>query len=386
MPATYYGGAAENPYRLCLGVARLGCEVRVLTTDANGPRRTVPIEHGRDVLFAAGFEVLYAHRIMRGSAAPGLLTRLVPEVRRADVVHLTGFDPPTALPTLAACRILGRPLVWSPRGALQRWRGGSVRFAPRVIPLLGRWLAPRRIAIHAVTPEEFAVCAARMPAGAAITIPNGVRIPAEPRHEPGDGRLRIGFAGRIEPRKALENLIDAGAILRDAGLEFSLAIVGEGEKRYLRALRKRIARRGLDEAIAIAGALHGAARRRFFERIDLFVLPSHLENFGTATTEALARGVPVIAGRGTPWRRLDERGCGFWVDNDPAVLADAIRRIATMPLAAMGARGRAWMREEFDWAAASRQMRNLYTALIHGVPLPSPALDASGAAASAAAD
>ncbi len=370
MPAEYYGDAAENAYRLCLGVARVGCEVRVLTTDADGPCRTAAVEHGREILVAAGFRVRYAHRLPYVTVTPGLRLRVLLETRKADVVHLTGCNPAIAMPTLAACAVFHKPIVWSLRGALQRWRGGGWKIGPGVTATIGRRLAPRRIALHAVSEEERAACAARMPGVAVAMIPNGVRIPPEPQHEPGDGRLRIGFAGRLEPRQALGNLLAAAALLRASGPAFSITIASVGEPRLQRDLRDRVARLGLGETVTIIDRVGGSAWRRFFEHLDLFVLPSHFENFGAAVAKALARGVPVIASRGTPWRQLDERGCGLWVDNDPASLAAAIRRMSAMPLAEMGARGREWMRREFDWSAAARRMCNLYAALSHDLPLP----------------
>lgn len=369
MPADYYGGAAENAYRLCLGVARVGCEVQVLTTDADGPRRTTAVEHGRDILVAAGFRVRYAHRLPYITVTPGLRLRLLLETRKADVVHLTGCNPTIAMPTLFACAVLRKPMVWSPRGALQRWRGARWRIGPGVTATIGLRLAPRRIALHAVSEEERAACAARMPGIAVATIPNGVRIPPEPQREPGDGRLRIGFTGRLEPRKALDNLLAAAALLRAYGPAFSITIAASGEPRSQRELHARIARLGLGETVTIIDRVSGPARRRFFEHIDLFVLPSHFENFGTTVAEALARGVPVIASRGAPWRKLEERGCGLWVDNNPEALAAAIQRMSTMPLAEMGARGREWMRREFDWSNAARRMCNLYAALSQDRPL-----------------
>lgn len=368
-PAGYYGEAVENVYRLSLGCALVGCEVRVLATDADGPRRTAPVETGKPILIAAGFEAIYAHRILSGAFAPSLPLRLVLEVHRADLVHLIGLNLATALPTLIACKIFDRPLVWSPGGALQPWHGDrSGLGGPTRLELT---LAPRRVAMHAASEGERDACAARIPSVAIATMPYGVRIPSESKREPDEGRLRIGYAGRIEPRKALENLIDATALLRDSGTRVTTTIAGEGGRRYLRLLRRRIKRLGLDDQVSlIETSLRGSARRRFFDRIDLFVLPSHQEHSAASVAEALARGVPVIASEGTPWSALGEHGCGLWVKNDPASLAGAIQRLAAMPLSELGMRGREWMRRDFDWKSSARKMCDLYAALIFQRPLP----------------
>jgi glycosyltransferase involved in cell wall biosynthesis len=80
--------------------------------------------------------------------------------------------------------------------------------------------------------------------------------------------------------------------------------------------------------------------------------------------EALARGVPVIASKGTPWRRLEEVGCGPWVSCDAESLAVAIEGIRKMPLSDMGERGREWMVREFSWPSIARQMLGVYRDLV----------------------
>jgi glycosyltransferase involved in cell wall biosynthesis len=112
------------------------------------------------------------------------------------------------------------------------------------------------------------------------------------------------------------------------------------------------------------GSLSGQAKASFFESADLLVAPSYTENFALVVAEALAHGVPVIASKGTPWRRVEEVGCGLWVDNSPESLAAAITQISRMPLREMGIRGRDWMRKEFSWDQAASRMVQLYQSML----------------------
>ena len=82
--------------------------------------------------------------------------------------------------------------------------------------------------------------------------------------------------------------------------------------------------------------------------------------------EALAHAIPVVVSRGTPWRGVLERGCGLWVDNDPAALADAIAAMRDRDLQAMGQCGRKWMELEFSWPSVATAMRGLYQRLVSG--------------------
>ena len=107
-------------------------------------------------------------------------------------------------------------------------------------------------------------------------------------------------------------------------------------------------------------------KRDIFQRTEVLVLPSHSENFGNVVAEALAYGVPVIASRGTPWSRLEEKGCGLWVSNDPKTLAAAIEDISKMPLEEMGQRGREWMQQEFSWPSIAAAMIETYREMLQG--------------------
>jgi glycosyltransferase involved in cell wall biosynthesis len=221
-PAHSYGGSPESHYRLCFNLARLGCDVRVITTNADGPHKVLDVQPGREVAVAAGFEVTYMGRIARSTVSPGMLMRLPFEVRRADVVHLTGVYSFITIPTLLACRLMGKPLVWSPRGALQRWRGSRAEGYRGTLKWLWkiacRIAAPRATTLHLTSETERAESLRLFPKFPAAVIPNAVRVPASVNHAAADGILRLGYIGRLHPRKGIENLLEACHILKDRGL------------------------------------------------------------------------------------------------------------------------------------------------------------------------
>ena len=346
MPARAYGGHAESLYRLCLNLALLGCEVRVLATNGDGPGKVLDVQTGSEVAVAAGLEVTYLGRLARHAVAPGLLLRLPFEMHRAKVVHLTGVYSFPTIPTLLACKLLRKPLVWSPRGDLLRWRGSRGRIAKRVWEIACRLAAPRTTNLHLASEEERRASLSRFPKFATTVIPNAVRLPPNVKHAAAAGTLRLGYLGRLHAKKGLDNLLDACRILKTRDLAFSLVIAGSGRPRYTRWLTRRIAKLGLNNVVRMAGHVHGAAKREFFESIGLLVMPSHGENFASAVAEALAYAVPVVASRGTPWSRWVEHGCGLWIDNTPESLADAIGQMRTMPL------------EQMDNAAANGWLPN----------------------------
>ncbi len=111
----------------------------------------------------------------------------------------------------------------------------------------------------------------------------------------------------------------------------------------------------------------GAEKNQLFEEADLFILPSHSENFGVAVAEALSFGVPAIVTKGAPWSGLISRDAGWHVDNDVGAIAQAMKSAFGMPkekLREMGWNGRTWMKEEFSWEKIAEMMMATYSWLI----------------------
>ena len=230
-PAHYYGGPIQSTYDLCRYLPRYGCEVRVLTTNANGPS-VLDVGNDREIEVAAGVHVRYARRWMREAVSPRMLALMPAAVGWADVVHLTATYSFSTIPGLLAARLGGKPLVWSPRGALQRWPGTTRSTAKAVWERVCAAAAPSRMVLHVTSPEEAEQSQQRIPGIPARVIPNGVEPPKNPpAHIPREsiqGALRLAFLGRIAAIKGLDNLVEACRLI-DPALNWTLRIAGTGE-------------------------------------------------------------------------------------------------------------------------------------------------------------
>jgi glycosyltransferase involved in cell wall biosynthesis len=359
-PSKAYGGTIRSGYGLCCGLAHLGCDVRVLTTDTDGIGRTLDVASDREVRINR-LRVRYCRKRLRHSVSPAMLRALPFYIRWADIVHLTAVYSFPTFPTLFFCRLFNKPLVWSPRGALQRWKGSSrVFYKWAWESMCQKLLARNSLVLHVTSQAEAEQSLKRFPRVRAVVIRNGVEVPENLMRSASNGKLRLLYLGRLHPIKGIETLLAACGIVRGQSPDWHLCIAGTGFPPYVDFLKSKVQELGLSKQVEFVGEVFEETKKALFANSDVAVVPSHVENFGIVVAESLAHALPVIASKGTPWMGLETNRCGLWVDNNPESLATAIRKIGTLPLQEMGHRGREWMERDFSWESVSGEMLALY--------------------------
>jgi glycosyltransferase involved in cell wall biosynthesis len=373
LPATLWGGPVFSTAAMCRAGAGPGRHrVRVLTTDAQSPVSRSRLDLSENpARFDPGFEVHYARRAFGRSGSWEMLARLPAMVAEADLVHLSmSYSFPT-LPTILACRLLRKPLVWSPRGAIQateEWPDAPRKGVKRAFERLARWMLPRDTVLHVTSQAEARATARRMPGVAIRTIPNCVELPSRPvarRFRPA-GQLRLVHLGRLHPKKGLEILIEALACLPD---HITLTVAGGGAPEYETALANRVRALGLAHRVAFLGHVEGAAKRHALAAADAFVSPTLSENFGIAIAEALASGLPVVTTRAAPWAEIERYRCGLWIEPGQAPLAAALRAMDACSgddLAACGIRGQRLVSDQFSETVVGARLVALYAECLGG--------------------
>jgi glycosyltransferase involved in cell wall biosynthesis len=147
-----------------------------------------------------------------------------------------------------------------------------------------------------------------------------------------DAGSQLLCVAAVTPQKGHDLLVDALATVLD--LPFGCVCVGalDRDPGFVGRLQRLVHARGLADRVRFAGPLTGAALDAAYAAADLLVLPSRGETYGMVVTEALARGVPVLATavHGLP-EALGEAPDGslpglLVQPGDPAALAGALRR------------------------------------------------------------
>jgi len=174
--------------------------------------------------------------------------------------------------------------------------------------------------------------------------------------------LRLLFVARLAPVKAHFILLRAMRILLDKDVSVTLTCVGDGPLRqYLQAMTCEL---GLEEAVTFTGSIGQDVLPGYYDRADVFVLPSFDEGLPVVIMEAMAKTIPVVATSIAGIPEIIEHGVsGMLVaSGDPQGLAEAIATLAgdSALRTRVGQKGRERVCQEFDITKTVEQLAGVY--------------------------
>jgi glycogen(starch) synthase len=176
------------------------------------------------------------------------------------------------------------------------------------------------------------------------------------------GRPLIGYAGRLEPEKGVQTLIEAMPAIRRSFPEARAVIIGTGTAES--ELRHGVKRRRLSDAVTFAGYISDDDLRAVMAASDVAVVPSLYEPFGFVALEAMALGTPLVAARtgGLAAIVADGETGLLFPPGDRAGLADAVVAVLQHPRAARtrAAAGRSEVEERYAWPVIATAALDVY--------------------------
>ncbi len=372
-PATVYGGPVRSVSALCEGLMRMGVQVTVLTTNANGAEAlAVPVGQPVNV---DGVPVYYYPRLGSRLApayyySPGLKQACREHIRKFDVVYICATWTYAMLAGATAALAAGVPFVVSPRGSFMTWSMRQKPLKKRVyLALLERRLMNRATAIHCTSNMEQVQLTPRGFRPPVFVIPNGLditpfgQLPEKGRLRrslgvPPDGTLSL-FVGRLHKEKRLDLMIEAFASLAQRLPNAHLLIVGpEGDGSGKKAQRQ-VEGLGLSHRVHFAGLLTGMALMQGYADADLQILLSHRESFAMVVAEAMAAGLPVLVTEQVGLaEEVAKAGAGYRVAAEREGIAKSwLSLLADSELRrSMGQKGRDLVERHFATEVVTRQM------------------------------
>jgi len=297
-----------------------------------------------------------------------------------DLIHNHGIWMFPNLYARQAATRYNLPLLISPRGMLEPWslRNSWFKKLPAWF-LYEKQNLQQAIAFHATSQQEANSLRQLNFRQPIAVIPNGVNIPNldnQPSREVLVSRFPqladkkwLLFLSRIHPKKGLDNLLYVWKTLVKQFPDWHLIIAGSDLIGYQAKLEELTATLKLQPQLTFTGMLSGQHKASALSNADLFILPTHSENFGIAIAESLAYGVPVITTKGAPWQDLATYNCGWWVENNQQALTDALTEGLNMSCSqrqAMGVQGRNLVHAKYSWKAIAKDMASVYHWILNG--------------------
>lgn len=278
------------------------------------------------------------------------------------LIDVQGLWTYPSLANLLYARKTGAPYMVTPRGMLDPWARRNSAWKKRIAGFAFEYAHLKGACALRATAEMEARHFRDMGLINPIAIvPNGINLPELAQRT--EHALRsVLFLSRIHPKKGVDYLLKAWGALHADFPEWEIVIAGIDESGHEAELKQLTQRLRLPR-VRFVGEAHGAAKQKLYRDADLFVLPTHAENFGLVIAEALAQETPVITTTNAPWQGLHDHNCGWWIDLEQGLLTQTLRSALLQPaeaLADMGRRGRIWVGQDFGMDQVALKMRDVY--------------------------
>lgn len=290
---------------------------------------------------------------------------------RLDLLHSTSYAQPLVTRVRSVVTMLDLSFVRMP-GSFNRWN----RTYLAAMSALTARRCDRIIAISESTRRDI-VHFLKVPSSKVEVIYCGVDDqfrPLEDRAEVERFRAAKGlpdrfllYLGTLEPRKNVERLVDAYALLRRDGIT-SHKLVLAGAKGWLYdRIFARVRELGLMEHVQFASYVPYPELPLWYNAADIFIYPSLYEGFGLPPLEAMACGTPVVTSSVSSLPEVVGAAAVTVDPLDTGALAAAIAEVLSQPslrerLRTEGPRQAA----RFSWADMARETYATYNAVLTG--------------------
>lgn len=329
---------------------------------------------------------------------------------KPDLVHIHAIWSPFLHAAVKWAQFNNIPYIVSPHGMLTPWalRQKSMKKLLALVAYQYRDLNAAAL-LHVTANNELSDVRRLYLNNSVVVAPLGVSLPAKAIPPRQNHPKIVLFVSRIHPKKRLFELVDAWALLKKQQWvldKWRFVIAGPDQNGHAAQVLARARTEGVEQDFDMIGPIYGKQKNDLYAKADLFVLPTHSENFGVVIIEALSQGCPVITTKGAPWSELLGRSvssnvpqwhnaifrrhkdtedaaspkvegktsnlknssssssrCGWWIEIGVEPLAEAMRlamNLTDEERRQMGVNGQKLVAERYTWQSVAAKMAFAY--------------------------
>lgn len=227
------------------------------------------------------------------------LSKILDEIS-PEIIHVQGL---WMYHSWAALRYRRRhpstKIVIEPHGMLDPWALKNSGWKKKIVGHLFEYENLKKAdCIHALCENEKRSIRDLGLENPIVILPNGVNLPSLEPKKYNDRENTFLFLGRIHPKKGIEQLIEAVALVRDrepsilTGWKFKIA--GWDQKGHQQYVNTLVEKYSLFDYISFIGPIFGMDKVEVLSNSKAFVLPSLSEGLPMSVLEAWSYGIPSI--------------------------------------------------------------------------------------------
>jgi glycosyltransferase involved in cell wall biosynthesis len=379
LPAEAHGGVPFSTFYLARELQSVGHEVKVITSDRNGPRRLqvetdvwttyqdLPVVYCKTwpgpYIFAPQMPKIAEHEagttdIIVSSATlwnhAGLIARRISNrFNKPNVLYIRGLLNPRALQH----KPLRKKVFWF---------------------LQGKKILDNASSVIALRPSEREAILQQSSNTPVEVIPNGIRLSdlekVISRGELDDilpqirNKKFLLYLGRISKPKGFDILLPAFKQAIGDSEETKLVACGPMDPIYQAEFNSLIERNKLQDQVVLAGIVNGEVKNSLLHYAACLTLTSYTEAFPVSVLEALAVGRPVILTHQCNLPEVRESNAGWIVSPDIPSIFAAVSELLDRPGGAFekGLNGKELVQRNFLWENVAKTTTDVFMRLVDG--------------------
>jgi glycosyltransferase involved in cell wall biosynthesis len=378
-----YGGPSKIALELADALSKQAIHVDLVTTNANGDTNLdVPL---KTWIPAQSYRIQYFSYLGFGNyKISGSLTQwLFHHIKDYDLVHtIAVFSYPVAI-THWLCQRCKVPYIMNPQGMLEPWALAYKAWKKQLFYALFEKAALQNAsALQMLSTSEAQRITPLQLKTPIVIVSNGLHrqdyeiLPDSTlfyhQFPETQGKTLLLFLARIDPKKGLDLLASAFAIVHRQFPKTHLIVAGQDNIGFLPTAKNYFAQANCLDAVTFTGMLTGGLKYAALAAADLYVAPSYSEGFSMSVLEGMASGLPCVITTGCNFPEAKTADAAHVVDVDAGAIAHALITCLKDPqkAKAMGDRARQLVLNHYNWDRVATQLIDVYSAILDHRPLP----------------
>ena len=376
-----YGGTSKIVLELAESIGKLGVNVDVVATNANG-EKTLDVDLNQWII-QKHYRVRYFSYLdfLDYKFTLSMSQWLFSNVSSYNLVHTHAIFSYPVLVAYWMCQLHKIPYIATPHGMLEPW---ALAYKIWKKKLYFNWLEKpalqkaSAIQMSAATEAEGIKNLGLKPPLVIVT--NGIHredfaslpdpeIFYKQFPETKNKRLII-FLGRIDPKKGLDLLAPAFAQAHQKFPDTHLIIAGPDNTGFLPTAQSYFIKAGCSHAVTFTGMLTGNIKYAALAAATIYVAPSYSEGFSMSVLEGMAAGLPCVITTGCNFPEAGEAEVAIIVNIDVGSIAKAIIQLLEDDQQAqnLGDCARQFILDNYTWDKIALKMVSVYENIISRSP------------------